>query len=415
MNRYLKASVCALALLSSMPSYAASVDVAAFAPTSLKASLSVTTTSGNVALPSADPTVEVRNEGANDVYVKFGVDNTVVATTNDFLVKSGKTVILNAKQNTYIAGITAASTSTLRIFSGTGNAPQEFSNSVSSSDATAANQATQITAEQAIQTSVASIATNTTGVSTSSKQDTGNASLSSIATNTSGSATAANQATANTSLGTIATNSGTQATAANQATINTSIGTTNTDIGAPGSTVCATDTGSCNTNALLQRVLQKLTTNSNVGGYNFFVTDQPGLTAGAYASGNCVGGLQTISVARTTGGSGILSRVTAMFKTTTALTPTIQFYFFSSNPSGSTCTDKSTFTIAAADVNKLMGTFSLTFAAPTGTTLTEAEINGLAMHFVTSGNTNIYLMMASGSAFTPANPDLEIQAGGIQD
>lgn len=45
----------------------------------------------------------------------------------------------------------------------------------------------------------------------------------------------------------------------NGAALDASVGTTNTDIGAPGSTVCATDTGSCALNAQLQRTLQKLT------------------------------------------------------------------------------------------------------------------------------------------------------------
>lgn len=41
--------------------------------------------------------------------------------------------------------------------------------------------------------------------------------------------------------------------------------TTNTNIGAPGATVCATDTGSCSINALFQRLLQSVTTlNGNV-------------------------------------------------------------------------------------------------------------------------------------------------------
>ena len=38
-----------------------------------------------------------------------------------------------------------------------------------------------------------------------------------------------------------------------------SVGTTNTNIGAPGSTACATDTGSCSGNQLLQRIAQRLT------------------------------------------------------------------------------------------------------------------------------------------------------------
>ncbi len=43
-------------------------------------------------------------------------------------------------------------------------------------------------------------------------------------------------------------------------------GTTNTDLGPPGATACATDTGSCSLNALLQRLAQRLTTvNTTLG------------------------------------------------------------------------------------------------------------------------------------------------------
>lgn len=41
--------------------------------------------------------------------------------------------------------------------------------------------------------------------------------------------------------------------------LDTSVGTTNTNLGAPGATACATDTGSCSLNALLQRLAQRLT------------------------------------------------------------------------------------------------------------------------------------------------------------
>jgi hypothetical protein len=42
--------------------------------------------------------------------------------------------------------------------------------------------------------------------------------------------------------------------------LDTSVGTTNTDLGPPGATACATDTGSCSLNALLQRIAQRITT-----------------------------------------------------------------------------------------------------------------------------------------------------------
>jgi hypothetical protein len=41
--------------------------------------------------------------------------------------------------------------------------------------------------------------------------------------------------------------------------LDTSVGTTNTDLGAVGSSTCATDTGSCNLNAKLSRIAERLT------------------------------------------------------------------------------------------------------------------------------------------------------------
>jgi hypothetical protein len=57
-----------------------------------------------------------------------------------------------------------------------------------------------------------------------------------------------------------------QLTLSNAFALDSSIGTTNTNLGPPGATVCATDTGSCSLNALLQRLAQRLTTiNSTLG------------------------------------------------------------------------------------------------------------------------------------------------------
>jgi hypothetical protein len=42
--------------------------------------------------------------------------------------------------------------------------------------------------------------------------------------------------------------------------LDTSVATTNTDLGPPGATACATDTGSCSLNALLQRIAQRIST-----------------------------------------------------------------------------------------------------------------------------------------------------------
>lgn len=84
-------------------------------------------------------------------------------------------------------------------------------------------------------TSLATIATNSASLATAAKQDIGNTSLSAIATASASQATAANQTTTNSSLSTIATASGTQATAANQTTMNSSIIETHANAGSDAS------------------------------------------------------------------------------------------------------------------------------------------------------------------------------------
>lgn len=66
------------------------------------------------------------------------------------------------------------------------------------------------------------------------------------------------------------------------AAADSSVSTTNTDVGPPGATACATDTGSCSLNALLQRIAQRLTT-VITGPVPISVTDGGDVTIGAKA------------------------------------------------------------------------------------------------------------------------------------
>jgi hypothetical protein len=81
--------------------------------------LSVTNSSSNAALPTGAEVV-VYNVGANAVYVKLGTSNAVTATTSDDYISAGGALALTVGSNTYIAAITAASTSTLNVSGGTG-------------------------------------------------------------------------------------------------------------------------------------------------------------------------------------------------------------------------------------------------------------------------------------------------------
>jgi len=98
----------------------ASVSVGGFAPGgSYISPLSVTNSSSNVALPTGTEVV-VYNVGANAVYVKLGTSNAVTATTSDDYISAGGALALTVGSNTYIAAITAASTSTLNVSGGAG-------------------------------------------------------------------------------------------------------------------------------------------------------------------------------------------------------------------------------------------------------------------------------------------------------
>ena len=82
--------------------------------------LAVTTSTGRVALPSADTTVVLGNIGSNTVYFKLG-SGSVTAATTDVALLPGAYMQVAAGTSVDVAGITAASTSTLDVMTGTGS------------------------------------------------------------------------------------------------------------------------------------------------------------------------------------------------------------------------------------------------------------------------------------------------------
>ena len=90
-----------------------------FAPTALPASLSVSNVSARVAFPSPGPTALIVNTGSNVAYLNFG-SSTVTATTGGYLLGVGCSMAYNVSGQTYVAAITASSTTTLSITTGSG-------------------------------------------------------------------------------------------------------------------------------------------------------------------------------------------------------------------------------------------------------------------------------------------------------
>ena len=156
-----------------------------------------------------------------------------------------------------------------------------------------------------------------------------------------------------------------------------------------------------------------------VGGYDTGVSVTPTIQNAAYASGNAVGALQTVAVFRTSAQpSGILTGIFLAWKGTE--TTGLTFYVFDTNPTGSTCTDKSAFSLATTDVPKLIiPPFTLTAAAPTVGTTTTSAASLFSPFSIKNGDgaatVNLYVCAVSGGTFTPAVGDLTYKLSVSQD
>mgnify|MGYP000151938848 FL=1 len=96
-----------------------------FSPVGATATLSATNTTGNVALTSigtnVNRSVRVYNAGTATVFLTFGNDSTITATTAGMPLPSGGIEVFQLGPNiTYAAGITASGTATVYFTSGMG-------------------------------------------------------------------------------------------------------------------------------------------------------------------------------------------------------------------------------------------------------------------------------------------------------
>lgn len=154
------------------------------------------------------------------------------------------------------------------------------------------------------------------------------------------------------------------------------------------------------------------------GGYEFNSSVIPTVQNAAYAAGQSLGGLQTISIGSTSGLSGILTSIRVASKG--GSTVGVVAYVWSKNPSGTTCTDKTNFVVSQADNEFLVvSPQSITPAliASAQDTTTYGGASGLVGNFVNqSSNTNLYLCLLANASVTPATTtDLRINIGGIKD
>lgn len=152
---------------------------------------------------------------------------------------------------------------------------------------------------------------------------------------------------------------------------------------------------------------------------NYAVGFVPTVQNAAYSASNAIGGLQTVNFFQNGFRfSGVIDIFSVYSKggSTTALT----FYIFDKIPTSSTCTDKSAFSLNAADVTKLaVAPFTLTPAAIQGATVTSAQlVQATSVRNIDAPDKtpNLYVCIVVGATVTPASTtDLVVKFAGALD
>lgn len=146
------------------------------------------------------------------------------------------------------------------------------------------------------------------------------------------------------------------------------------------------------------------------------VTATPTVTAAsAYASGNSVGGLQTFAGAVLTNGNGtgLLQKVVINYKS--LQTAQTDLLIFNANPSGTTVTDKTAFSLATADFSKLIGVVHVTDCTALGTP-SVCMAGNLALPVKTATGTSLFgVLVTRGTPTFTATTDVSVTLQILQD
>jgi hypothetical protein len=166
---------------------------------------------------------------------------------------------------------------------------------------------------------------------------------------------------------------------------------------------------------------KNLKVTGSMGRYEFQLAPTITVDAGAYAAGDSMGGLVTVTgAARTAGGTGALT--TMRLKSTGGATNTIWIYAWSKSPAA-TCTNNNPYVASASDNAYAIPGFptSVVLGGAPGAwdTATYAQLTGMFSNFDnydTVPGTAIYLCLVTAGAVTPATTaDMTAVLGGLQD
>lgn len=136
------------------------------------------------------------------------------------------------------------------------------------------------------------------------------------------------------------------------------------------------------------------------------ITNAMTTSANAITTGEVIGGLQTLTGAVRVSGalgaagtSGLIQSVMLTFTDAIGAGPA-DVYYFSANPTGSTCTDNTAFALVAADRDKVIGIAHVTDFTSSGTPVI-AQAQNQAMPFGVASATSIYACVVSRGSITP--------------
>ncbi|RSV41528.1 hypothetical protein CA234_09680 [Sphingomonas sp. ABOLE] len=127
----------------------------------------------------------------------------------------------------------------------------------------------------------------------------------------------------------------------------------------------------------------------------------PTVSASAYAAGQVIGTKFTLpNAARVAAGAGLIQAASLLSKTAT--TAAIDMIIFSADPTASTLTDKTAPTIAAADIDKIVGVIHLTDWSALGAAALAQNL-AVGLPFRLPAGTSLYAVLIARAAITPGS------------
>lgn len=189
--------------------------------------------------------------------------------------------------------------------------------------------------------------------------------------------------------------------------------TTNTNLGAPGATTCATDTGSCDVNAKLSRIAERITslitTVTATSGTTITASVTRPADTTAYTANDVfansdsaptAGGYVLTAACGASGGKGILQDMLVIYSTTTVIQGEIWLF----DSAVTAVNDNAAFALSDTDVAKLVGVVPFfTVANPSNG---HHHAIGLNYGYQCVGTANLNYLIKIKNAPTPAASDV---------